>query len=102
VLRMPPSHGEGQYFADEETLRRLREEGRVVFRYVDREGRPTIEANPNGSVDNVAGICSEGRNVVGVMPHPDRAIDLVLGSTDGLGLFRSALVASGAATAEAS
>ncbi len=102
VLRMPLSHGEGQYFADDETLRRLVDEGRVVFRYVDAGGRATAAANPNGSVDNVAGICSEGRNVVGVMPHPDRAIDPLLGSEDGLGLFRSALVAAGAATAEAS
>jgi len=101
LLRMPLSHGEGQYYADEETLRTLAEEDRVVFRYVDEEGRATIEANPNGSVDNVAGICSAGRNVVGVMPHPDRAIDPLLGSTDGLGLFRSVLAAAGAAGAGA-
>ena len=97
VLRMPLSHGEGQYYAEDETLARLVDGDRVVFRYVDEEGLPTIEANPNGSVDNVAGVCSEGRNVVGVMPHPDRAIDPLLGSTDGLGLFRSAVETAEAA-----
>lgn len=101
VLRMPLSHGEGQYFADEETLRELQEQRRVVFRYVDAEGRATPAANPNGSVDNIAGVCSEERNVVGVMPHPDRAYDPLLGSGDGLGLFRSALVAGGVAAGEA-
>ena len=89
VLRMPLSHGEGQYVADEGVLDDLEEDGRVIFRYVDEEGRATPEANPNGSARNIAGICSEGRNVVGVMPHPDRAIHELLGSTDGLGVFRS-------------
>jgi phosphoribosylformylglycinamidine synthase len=92
VLRVPLSHGEGQYVAEESTLDALEAQGRVVFRYVDREGRATDEANPNGSARNIAGVCGEGRNVVGVMPHPDRAIHQVLGSTDGLGLFRSPAV----------
>ena len=96
VLRMPLSHGEGQYFADEATVRRLEEGDRVVFRYVDAAGRATDDANPNGSVANIAGICSEERNVVGIMPHPDRAFDELLGSEDGLGLFRSPAAAAGA------
>jgi len=91
VLRMPLSHGEGQYVADPAVLDRLEEEDRVVVRYADREGRVTDEANPNGSVRNIAGICNRERNVVGVMPHPDRAIHETLGSTDGLGFFRSPL-----------
>ena len=94
LLRMPLSHGEGQYFADEETVRRLEADGRVVFRYVDAEGRAADEANPNGSVANIAGICSEARNVVGIMPHPDRAFDELLGSDDGLGLFASPAAAT--------
>ena len=92
VLRMPLSHGEGQYVADEETLDRLEAERRVIFRYVDAAGRATEEANPNGSARNIAGVCNEARNVVGVMPHPDRAYDELLGSDDGLGLFRSPLL----------
>ena len=99
VLRMPLSHGEGRYVADGETLDRLEGEGRVVFRYVDEAGRATDEANPNGSLRSIAGVASEGRNVVGLMPHPDRAYDRVLGSADGLGVFRSALeAAAGAAS----
>jgi phosphoribosylformylglycinamidine synthase len=92
VLRMPLSHGEGQYVADEATLVRLEDERRVVFRYVDGDGRATEAGNPNGSARNIAGVCNEARNVVGVMPHPDRAFDELLGSADGLGLFRSPLV----------
>ncbi len=92
VLRMPLSHGEGQYVADEATLDRLEDERRVVFRYVDGDGRATEAGNPNGSARNIAGVCNEARNVVGVMPHPDRAFDELLGSADGLGLFRSPLL----------
>jgi phosphoribosylformylglycinamidine synthase len=89
ILRMPVAHGEGAFFADEPVLEKLRAEGRIVFRYVNAAGQPAPEANPNGSVDNVAGICNEGRNVVGMMPHPDRAWDELLGSTDGRLLFAS-------------
>ena len=89
VLEVPIAHGEGQYTADPETLERLAEEGRVVFRYVDEHGRPTPEANPNGSARNIAGVCNEARNVVGLMPHPERASLPFLGSTDGLDVFRS-------------
>jgi phosphoribosylformylglycinamidine synthase I len=91
LLRMPLSHGEGRYVADPETLELLEAEGRVVFRYVDADGIASRDANPNGSLRNIAGICNEGRNVVGLMPHPDRAYLEILGSDDGLGVFRSAL-----------
>jgi phosphoribosylformylglycinamidine synthase len=97
VLRMPLSHGEGRFVADASTLDLLEEEGRVVFRYVDREGNATANANPNGSLRAIAGVCNEARNVVGLMPHPDRAYAAVLGSDDGLGVFRSALAATAAA-----
>lgn len=89
VLRMPIAHGEGNYVADPETLDRLEAERRVVFRYVDRSGEPTDEANPNGSVRNIAGILNERGNVMGMMPHPERAVADWLGSTDGLGVFQS-------------
>lgn len=89
VLRVPISHGEGNYFADPETLARLEDSGRVVFRYVDASGRPTLEANPNGSANNIAGIINEAGNVLGMMPHPERASDPLLGGEDGLQIFRS-------------
>ncbi len=89
ILRMPVAHGEGSYFADEETLMALESKRRVVFRYTDALGKATAEANPNGSMHNIAGICNEARNVVGMMPHPDRAWDHKLGSEDGKLLFAS-------------
>lgn len=98
LLTVPVAHGEGRFVADAETLDRLEGEDRVVFRYVDAAGEATPAANPNGSERNVAGVCNDRRNVVGVMPHPERASLPFLGSTDGLGVFRSALsVAAGAA-----
>jgi len=103
-LRMPIAHGEGQYVADEDTLDRLEAEDRVVFRYVDERGEATDAANPNGSLRNIAGVCNAAGNVVGLMPHPERAISRLLGSVDGLALFRSLeLAAAGAppATADA-
>ena len=75
--------------ADAETLRTLEGEGRIVFRYVDAEGRPTPDANPNGSAHNIAGLINETGNVLGMMPHPERATEAILGSTDGLGIFTS-------------
>ena len=93
VLSLPIAHGEGNYFADPETIALLESTGRVVFRYCDGEGRVTEAANPNGSVNNIAGICSEGRNIVGLMPHPERACESPLGSADGLVLLES-IVAS--------
>jgi phosphoribosylformylglycinamidine synthase I len=82
-LRLPIKHGEGSYFADPATLERLEAEGQVVFRYVDERGEPTPAANPNGSVANVAGVCNAGRNVVGLMPHPENACEALLGGEDG-------------------
>jgi phosphoribosylformylglycinamidine (FGAM) synthase-like amidotransferase family enzyme len=91
---MPIAHGEGQYVAPAETLNELEASVRVVFRYVDPDGNPTDQSNPNGSAHNIAGICNEARNVVGLMPHPERAVSELLSSVDGLGVFRSALSAS--------
>ena len=102
VLSLPIAHGEGNYFADEATLAALESSRRVIFRYCDQEGRVTDTANPNGSQRSIAGICNEGRNVVGLMPHPERACESPLGSEDGLVLFDSvvsALAARGALTA---
>lgn len=93
VLRIPISHGEGNYFADAETLARLNDEQRVVFRYCTSEGRVTVEANPNGSLENIAGVLNEGRNVLGMMPHPERAVETLVGGDDGLLLWRSAIEA---------
>ena len=89
VLRVPIAHGEGNYVADDTTLRALGEGNRVVFRYCDAEGNTTPDSNPNGSADNIAGIVSERGNVLGLMPHPERAIEAVLGGTDGIGMFHS-------------
>ena len=102
VLRLPVAHGEGNYFADPETLRQLQSSGRVVLRYCDASGEVLDTANPNGSLDGIAGICSEGRNIVGLMPHPERACETALGSEDGLVIFHSvvtALATRGALTA---
>ena len=89
VLSLPIAHAEGNYVCDDETLETLRREDRIVFRYCDNEGRMTDEANPNGSRDSIAGICSRERNVLGLMPHPERACEDLLGSTDGRDIFRS-------------
>ena len=91
ILRMPIAHGEGAYLADSATLSELESNEQVVFRYVDATGEPLKGANPNGSVHNIAGICNRERNVVGMMPHPDRAWDRKLGSEDGRLLFESML-----------
>ena len=89
VLALHIAHGEGGYVADAATLDRLESNGQVVFRYVDRHGQVTDEANPNGSMRNIAGIINEAGNVLGLMPHPERSVEAILGSTDGLGLFAS-------------
>ena len=89
VVRIPISHGEGSYFAEDDVLDRLEADRRVVFRYCDREGRVAQASNPNGSVRNVAGIVNEDRNVLGMMPHPDRCAEAVLGNRDGRYLFES-------------
>jgi len=89
VLRVPIAHGEGNYFAPPGTIGELEAEGRVVFRYVNALGAVTDEANPNGSVDNIAGITNAARNVVGLMPHPERACEAIVGSADGRVVFES-------------
>jgi phosphoribosylformylglycinamidine synthase subunit PurQ / glutaminase len=91
LLRMPIAHGEGCYFADERTLRDLNAHRQVIVRYADPHGRLVPEANPNGSIENIAGICNRTGNVFGLMPHPDRACDARLGSADGAKIFRSML-----------
>lgn len=101
LLRMPVAHGEGCYFADEKTLRELNENHRVIMRYADRGGRITAEANPNGSIQNVAGICNREGNVFGLMPHPDRACDERIGSADGAKIFQSMMQTIEAAQARA-
>lgn len=87
ILRIPVAHYQGNYYADERTLSSLEERGQVVFRYCDREGNVTSASNPNGSARNIAGICSEGGNVLGMMPHPERSSEEALGSADGRRLF---------------
>ncbi|HLG10568.1 MAG TPA: phosphoribosylformylglycinamidine synthase subunit PurQ [Dehalococcoidia bacterium] len=91
VVEMPISHGEGNYYVDPETLARLKAEDRIVFRYCDEQGNVTLESNPNGSLDNIAGVLNEGRNVLGMMPHPERASEALLGGTDGLLIWTSML-----------
>ncbi len=93
VLDVPISHGEGNYFADDATLDLLEREQRVAFRYCDAEGRVTPEANPNGSARNIAGVLNAGRNVLGMMPHPERAADPLLGGEDGNAIWNSILEA---------
>jgi phosphoribosylformylglycinamidine synthase len=102
ILRIPIAHGEGNYFAPPDVIERLERNRQVVFRYVDAAGTPSDEANPNGSVNNIAGICNEARNVVGLMPHPERACELAVGSADGLVLLQSAVRGLGAASAAVS
>jgi len=89
LLRVPIAHGEGNYFADDETLDALERNRQVIFRYCDAEGRITRDANPNGSARGIAGICNAGRNVLGMMPHPERCSESLLGNQDGLAMFRS-------------
>jgi phosphoribosylformylglycinamidine synthase len=89
VLRMPIAHAEGNYFCDADTLAELERNAQIVFRYVTAEGRITAVANPNGSLSNIAGICGRGRNVLGLMPHPERAAEEILGSADGTVVLRS-------------
>jgi phosphoribosylformylglycinamidine synthase len=95
VLEIPIGHGEGNYFCDEATLQQLHKREQVIFRYCTAQGEITPKANPNGSLENIAGICNEGRNVVGMMPHPERASEELLGMRDGLKLLH-ALVESAA------
>ena len=91
LLRLPIAHGEGCYFADEKTLKELEEHHQILFRYCDDQGKTTTAANPNGSLINIAGICNRERNIVGLMPHPERACEDLLGGTDGRYIFESML-----------
>jgi phosphoribosylformylglycinamidine synthase len=104
VLHIPIAHGEGNYFTTPEELHKLEQNRQVVFRYVNASGETTEDANPNGSIDSIAGICNETRNVVGLMPHPERACELSIGSADGLVLFESVVAAhaTGSLTASGS
>jgi phosphoribosylformylglycinamidine synthase len=91
VLAMPISHGEGKYHADAETLARLKARGQIVFRYAEADGRVTKAANPNGSLENIAGVANPEGTVLGLMPHPERAAEAAMGGADGLLLFHSLL-----------
>jgi phosphoribosylformylglycinamidine synthase len=97
LLKIPVAHGEGCYFADEPTLGRLQAQGQILWQYCSADGALTDAANPNGSLLNIAGICNERRNVAGLMPHPDRASEPILGSADGRLIFDSMLAALAAA-----
>lgn len=91
ALKIPIAHGEGKYHADEATLKKMNENGQILFRYCDEKGNISPDANPNGAIDNIAGICNAGKNVFGMMPHPERAADKELGNEDGRFLFESIL-----------
>ena len=100
-LRVPIAHGEGCYFADEETLKGLRENRQILWQYCDASGEVLESANPNGSIDNIAGVCNAARNVAGLMPHPERACESLLGSADGNAIFESMIQTATAAAAAA-
>jgi phosphoribosylformylglycinamidine synthase subunit PurQ / glutaminase len=91
ALKIPIAHGEGNYFADAETMKSLEANGQILFRYCDADGNVTKEANPNGAMNNIAGICNATKNVFGMMPHPERAADTILSNTDGKLIFDSIL-----------
>lgn len=91
ALQIPIAHGEGKYFADAETIAKLNKNGQILFRYCNEKGEVTADANPNGATENIAGVCNATKNVFGMMPHPERAADELLGNTDGKWLFESVL-----------
>jgi phosphoribosylformylglycinamidine synthase I len=91
ALKIPIAHGEGNYFADADVLKALNDNDQVLFRYADEAGNITDDANPNGSIENIAGVTNANRNVFGFMPHPERAADSILGNQDGLAIFESIL-----------
>ena len=93
VLRMPIAHGDGNYVVDPETLSRMRENGQILLRYCDAKGDVAQDANPNGSVDNIAGICNEAGNVFALMPHPERCAEAALGGSDGFGIWQAMVLA---------
>jgi len=90
-LKIPIAHGEGKFYADEKTLTEMKANGQILFRYCDEFGNVTPESNPNGTTDNIAGICNSGKNVFGMMPHPERASEGILGNSDGKKIFESIL-----------
>jgi len=89
VLKIPIAHTDGNYFIQDEGLKQLEENDQIIFRYCDEKGNVTLESNPNGSLDNIAGICNQTKNVLGMMPHPERASEIILGSEDGKYIFQS-------------
>lgn len=91
ALKIPIAHGEGNYFADADVLQKLKDNDQILFRYCDESGLVTDDANPNGSLENIAGVCNEKRNVFGLMPHPERAADSLLANEDGVAIFESIL-----------
>ena len=91
ALKIPIAHGEGRFYADENTLKQMNANGQILFRYCDENGNITPEANANGAIENIAGVCNAGKNVFGMMPHPERCADPELGNTDGKLLFKSLL-----------
>jgi phosphoribosylformylglycinamidine synthase len=91
LLNIPIAHGEGNYYTEAEVLRKMQSNGQILFRYAAANGEITLAANPNGSLGNIAGICNENKNVLGMMPHPERAGEKILGSADGLFIFQSIL-----------
>jgi phosphoribosylformylglycinamidine synthase len=98
ILSLPIAHGEGRYFIDDETLEEMKKNNQIVFRYVDKSGEITDESNPNGSLDSIAGVCNLERNVVGLMPHPERTSEKILSpleTDDGLSMLRSVLEYAG-------
>lgn len=91
ALKIPIAHGEGKYYADADNIKKLNANGQILFRYCDEKANITEESNPNGATDNIAGVCNSGKNVFGMMPHPERAADKELGNEDGKYLFESIL-----------
>ena len=91
ALKIPIAHGEGNFFADADTIKLLNDNDQVLFRYCDAAGNITAQANPNGAIDNIAGVCNKNRNVFGMMPHPERAADSLLANQDGMAIFESIL-----------
>ena len=89
VIKVPIAHGEGRFFADENTMKNLKQNDQIIFKYCDSNGEVLESSNPNGSLENIAGICNKEKNIFGMMPHPERAADVILSNTDGVTLFKS-------------
>ena len=89
VIKVPIAHGEGRFFADENTMKNLIQNDQIIFKYCDSNGEVLESSNPNGSLENIAGICNKEKNIFGMMPHPERAADVILSNTDGVALFKS-------------